>query len=455
MPPTALNINSHGSIRGNVCHSSLIISFTDNYPSKSPKIFITSPQIPAMLTLTYKKSKRLSNLSYAIRGPIFDKALELESQGHKILSLNIGNPAPFGFDAPDEIVRDMILNIRNAQGYSHHQGIFQARKAVMQYTQEIGIHNVAIDDIYLGNGVSELILMSMQAILEEGDEILVPSPDYPLWTAAIKLSGGKPVHYICDESSDWNPDLKDIRLRITPRTKGIVIINPNNPTGAVYDQDILQKISNMAADMGLIIFSDEIYDKILYDGNTHCSIASLSDDVLVFTYGGLSKNYRAAGFRAGWLILSGPMEKAASIQEGLNLLASLRLCANVPAQFAIQTALGGHQSIKDLVCNDGRLCRQRDLIYQKITQIPGITCVKPKGALYLFPKIDLRSFKWVDDEEFAFQLLEDKHILIVPGSGFNHADKSHFRIVFLPREDDLREAADKMTDFFARNTKTV
>ncbi len=404
--------------------------------------------------LAYRKSRKLSSISYAIRGPILDKALELEKQGHKIISLNIGNPAPFGFDAPDSMVHDMTQNLRNAQGYSHHQGILPARNAVMQYTRQLGVNGVTMDDIYIGNGVSELILMTMQAILDEGDEVLVPSPDYPLWTAAVKLAGGKPVHYLCDEGSDWNPDTRNIRMKITPKTKGIVIINPNNPTGAVYDRCILQQISDLAADKGLMIFSDEIYDKILYDDNKHCSIASLSDDVLVFTYGGLSKNYRAAGFRGGWMFLSGPTEAAESIHEGLNLLASLRLCANVPAQYAIQSALSGQQDIVGMVGTDGRLCKQRDLIYQMMTDIPGITCVKPKGALYLFPKFDIQKFRWAHDDEFAFSLLENKHILVVPGSGFNYPDKSHFRIVFLPQEELLREAAHRMEGFFADNIQS-
>lgn len=396
----------------------------------------------------FLKSDRLHNLSYAIRGPIFDKAQQLESLGQKIINLNIGNPAPFGFDVPDEIMHDMILNLRNAQGYSHHLGIFSARKAVMHYSQQQGIHGVTIDDIFIGNGVSELILMSMQAVINEGDEVLIPSPDYPLWTTSVALSGGKPVHYVCDESSDWNPDIADIKSKITAKTKGIVLINPNNPTGAVYEKTILQSIVKLAQEHKLIIFSDEIYDKILYDDHKHYPTASLSDDVLVFTYGGLSKNYRAAGFRGGWLILSGPVYRAKSIVEGLNLLASMRLCANVPTQYAIQTALGGHQSIEDLVSEEGRLRKQRDLIYYLMTDIPGITCVKPKGALYLFPKIDLKKFDIKDDEDFAYRLLEEKHVLIVPGSGFNYPTKDHFRIVFLPQADELSHAAKLMRGFF-------
>ncbi len=397
---------------------------------------------------SFQKSDRLNNLSYAIRGPIFDKAQQLEALGQKIINLNIGNPAPFGFDVPDEIIHDMIINLRNAQGYSHHLGIFSARKAVMHYTQQQGIKGVSIDDIYIGNGVSELIIMSMQAVINEGDEVLIPAPDYPLWTTAVSLAGGKAVHYLCDEESDWNPDIDNIRSRITSKTKGIVLINPNNPTGAVYEKDVLKSIIKIAQEHKLIIFSDEIYDKILYDDNKHYPVASLCDDVLIFTYGGLSKNYRAAGFRGGWLILNGPVHRAKSISEGLNLLASMRLCANVPTQYAIQTALGGYQSIDDLVAPDGRLTKQRDLIHYMMTDIPGITCVKPKGALYLFPKIDLTRFDFADDNDFAYRLLEDKHILIVPGSGFNHFDKSHFRIVFLPQHDELEHAARLMKGFF-------
>jgi alanine-synthesizing transaminase len=393
------------------------------------------------------KSNRLNNLSYAIRGPVFDKAQQLEAMGQKIINLNIGNPAPFGFDVPDEIIYDMIMNIRNAQGYSHHLGIFPARKAIMHYTQQIGIHGVTIDDIFIGNGVSELIVMTMQALLNEGDEILLPSPDYPLWTTSVALSGGKPVHYICDEESDWNPDLDDIRRKINRKTKGIVVINPNNPTGAVYSKEVLEGIVKLAAEHNLIIFSDEIYDKILYDGNKHIPIAALSDDVFIMTYGGLSKNYRAAGFRGGWVILSGAVQKAKSFVEGFNLLASMRLCANVPTQYAIQTALGGYQSINDLVAPEGRLCKQRDLIHYKITDIPGVTCVKPKGALYLFPKIDLRKFSFKDDEQFVFDLLSEQKVLVVSGTGFNYVKNDHFRIVFLPSAEELETASNRIRFF--------
>lgn len=393
------------------------------------------------------KSNRLNNLSYAIRGPVFDKAQQLEAMGQKIINLNIGNPAPFGFDVPDEIIYDMIMNIRNAQGYSHHLGIFPARKAIMHYTQQIGIPGVTIEDIFIGNGVSELIVMTMQALLNEGDEILIPSPDYPLWTTSVALSGGKPVHYICDEESDWNPDLDDIRRKINRKTKGIVVINPNNPTGAVYSKEVLEGIVKLAAEYNLIIFSDEIYDKILYDDNKHIPIATLSDDVFIMTYGGLSKNYRAAGFRGGWVILSGAVHRAKSFVEGFNLLASMRLCANVPTQYAIQTALGGYQSIDDLVAPDGRLCKQRDLIHYKMTDIPGITCVKPKGSLYLFPKIDLKKFSFKDDEQFVFDLLSEQKVLVVSGTGFNYVKNDHFRIVFLPSMEELETASNRIRFF--------
>jgi alanine-synthesizing transaminase len=395
----------------------------------------------------YKKSDRLNNLSYAIRGPVFEKAQQLEAMGQKIINLNIGNPAPFGFDVPDEIVHDMILNLRNAQGYSHHLGIFSARKAIMHYTQQIGIKDVKMEDIFVGNGVSELIVMCMQALLNDGDEILIPSPDYPLWTTAVALSGGKPVHYMCDEASDWNPDVEDMESKITSKTKGIVIINPNNPTGAVYEKDVLKKIVQLAEKHNLIIFSDEIYDKILYDGNVHIPAATLSEDVFFMTFGGLSKNYRAAGFRGGWVIPSGGKNKAKSFLEGLTLLASMRLCANVPTQYAIQTALGGYQSINDLVAEGGRLKKQRDLIHYKLTDIPGVTCVKPKGALYVFPKIDIKKFDIQSDETFALDLLSEQKVFVVSGKGFNYNDGKHFRAVFLPETDTLELATNRISEF--------
>lgn len=393
------------------------------------------------------KSKRLEHLRYDIRGPVYEKALELESQGYKIINLNIGNPAPFGFDAPDEIIHDIILNIRNAQGYVDSRGLFAARKAVMHYTQTQGIKGVDINDVYIGNGVSELIVMSMQALLNEGDEILVPSPDYPLWTTSVALSGGKPVHYICDEQSDWNPDLDDLESKITPRTKGIVMINPNNPTGAVYEKDVVRRIAEIAERHRLILFSDEIYDKILYDGAVHYPVATMVQDTLCVTFGGLSKNYRSAGFRGGWLILSGAKHKAKSYIEGLTFLASMRLCANVPTQYAIQTALGGYQSIKDLVLPTGRLYKQMELIYNRLTAIPGITCVKPKGALYVFPKIDLRKFDFKNDEDFVYQLLVEQKVLVVAGTGFNYIKPDHFRIVTLPSVDELTIAMNRLEQF--------
>ncbi|MBK9934308.1 MAG: pyridoxal phosphate-dependent aminotransferase [Cytophagaceae bacterium] len=395
----------------------------------------------------FKKSDRLNNLSYAIRGPVFEKAQQLEALGQKIINLNIGNPAPFGFDVPDEIVHDMILNLRNAQGYSHHLGIFSARKAIQHYTQQIGIKDVKIEDIFIGNGVSELIVMCMQALLNDGDEVLIPAPDYPLWTTAVALSGGKPVHYICDEASDWNPDVEDMEKKITSKTKGIVIINPNNPTGAVYEKDVLQKIVKLAEKHNLILFSDEIYDKILYDGHKHIPAATLSDDVFFMTFGGLSKNYRAAGFRGGWVIPSGAKSKAKSFLEGLTLLASMRLCANVPTQYAIQTALGGYQSINDLVAEGGRLKKQRDLIHYKLTDIPGVSCVKPKGALYVFPKIDMKKFDIGGDEQFALDLLAEQKVFIVAGTGFNYPGHQHFRAVFLPETDTLELASDRIAEF--------
>lgn len=404
--------------------------------------------------MEFSKSERLNNLKYEIRGATYQKALELESQGFKIHNLNIGNPAPFGFDSPDEIVHDVIMNLRNAQGYSDSRGLFAARKAIMHYTQTIGIQDVEINDIFIGNGVSELILLSMQALLNPGDEILVPSPDYPLWTASVSLSGGKPVHYICDEQADWNPDLEDMERKITSRTKGIVLINPNNPTGAVYEKEVLEKIARMAEEHGLIIFSDEIYDKILFDGAVHYPMGSLVQDTLCVSYGGLSKNYRSAGFRGGWMILSGAKQKAKSYMEGLLLLASLRLCANVPTQYAIQTALGGYQSIKELVAPTGRLHKQMNLIYDRLTSIPGITCVKPKGALYVFPKIDLKKFGLKNDEQFVYDLLSEQKVLVVAGTGFNYKSDDHFRIVILPTLDELNQAMDKL-EFFLESHRIL
>jgi alanine-synthesizing transaminase len=392
----------------------------------------------------FNKSNKLNQVHYDIRGPIFEQAQLLEKQGFKITKLNIGNPAPFGFDTPDEIVQDMIGNLRAAQGYSDSKGLFAARKAVMHYTQSKAIRDVTVEDIYIGNGVSELILMSLQALLNDGDEILVPSPDYPLWTSAINLSGGRAVHYLCDEESDWYPDLADIEKKITPKTKGIVIINPNNPTGAVYSSELLQRFVALAEKHKLIVFSDEIYDKILYDDVAHFSTASFSDDTLFLTFGGLSKNYRAAGFRAGWLIVSGDKTHAQDYIDGLNVLASMRLCSNVLAQLGIQTALGGYQSINELVLPQGRLRKQRDYCYEKLNAIEGITCAKPKGAFYLFPKIDTKKFKIKDDQEFVLGLLKQQKVLVVHGTGFNWKQHDHFRIVFLPNLEELEGALNKI-----------
>lgn len=399
------------------------------------------------------KSNRLNTLKYDIRGPVYEKALELESQGYKIISLNIGNPASFGFDAPDEIVHDIILNIRNAQGYSDARGLFAARKAVMHHTQNIGLADITINDIYIGNGVSELILLAMQALINEGDEVLIPSPDYPLWTTSVALSGGKPVHYSCDEAAGWNPDLADLERKITPRTRAIVVINPNNPTGAVYDKSVLEGLARVAERHQLILFSDEIYDRILYNGAVHHPLAKLVNDTLCITFGGLSKNYRAAGFRGGWLILSGARHKAKSYIEGLTLLASMRLCANVPTQYAIQTALGGYQSINDLVMPAGRLHKQLMLAYERMIAIPGITCVKPKGALYIFPKIDLTQFHLDSDEQFVYDLLTEQKVLVVSGTGFNYTQNDHFRIVCLPNTDELTIALDRIEAFLESRRK--
>ncbi len=398
--------------------------------------------------MEFNKSSRLDELRYEIRGPIYEKALQLQSQGYKITSLNIGNPAPFGFETPDEIIHDIIMNIRNAQGYSDSRGLFAARKAVMQYYQSLGVLNTEIEDVYIGNGVSELISLTMTALLNPADEILIPSPDYPLWTTTVSLAGGKPVHYICDEQSDWQPDLKDIESKITPKTKGIVIINPNNPTGAVYDKETVLKIVKLAEKYKLILFSDEIYDKILYDGAVHHTTAGMSEDTLIVTMGGMSKNYRAAGFRGGWMVLSGAKHRAKSYIEGLTFMASMRLCSNVITQFGIQTALGGYQSINDLVNKEGRLYKQMDLAYKQLTDIPGVTCVRPKGALYLFPKFDAKKFKFKDDKDFVMSLLEDQRILVVAGSGFNYNSTEHFRIVFLPHQEQLGLAIGKIKNHF-------
>jgi alanine-synthesizing transaminase len=374
----------------------------------------------------------------------------MEEEGHKIIKLNIGNVGVFGFDPPEEIQLDMIRNLSNASAYSDSKGIFAARKAIMQYCQEKGIQGVALDDVYTGNGVSELIVLSMNALLNDGDEVLVPAPDYPLWTAAVSLSSGTPVHYLCDESKDWAPDLNDLRKKITPRTKAIVVINPNNPTGAIYSKEVLLEMTTIAREHGLILFADEIYDKMLYDEEKHISLASLSTDVVTITFNGLSKNYRSCGYRAGWMVVSGDKEMVRDYIEGLNMLCSMRLCANVPGQYAIQTALGGYQSIKDLVAEGGRLAKQRDLAWKLITDIPGVTCVKPKSALYLFPKLDPQMYPIEDDQQFVAELLREEKVLLVQGSGFNWGKPDHFRVVFLPHEDVLREAIGRLARFLER-----
>ncbi|HEY0847022.1 MAG TPA: pyridoxal phosphate-dependent aminotransferase [Noviherbaspirillum sp.] len=394
-----------------------------------------------------QKSKKLADVCYDIRGPVLEKAKQMEEEGHKIIKLNIGNLAVFGFDAPEEIVHDMIINMPNAAGYTDSKGMFAPRKAIMHYTQEKKIGGVTIDDIYIGNGASELIVMGMNALLNSGDEVLVPAPDYPLWTAAVSLSGGRPVHYICDEESGWLPDINDIKKKITPNTKAIVVINPNNPTGALYPVELLQEIVEVARQNQLIVFADEIYDKTLYDGEVHTSIASLADDVLFITLNGLSKNYRSCGYRAGWMVVSGNKKPAKDYIEGLNMLASMRLCANAPGQYAIQTALGGYQSINDLVGPGGRLLKQRDLAHKLLTDIPGVSCVKPKSALYMFPRLDPKIYPIADDQQFAYELLAEEKVLIVQGTGFNWIAPDHFRVVFLPNSDDLTEAIGRIARF--------
>ena len=402
---------------------------------------------------TVTKSSKLANVCYDIRGPVLDKARQMEEEGQKIIKLNIGNIAAFGLMPPDEIVQDMIRNLPDAAGYTDSKGLFAPRKAVVHYCQEKGIRGVAVDDVYLGNGASELIVMALNAMLDNGDEVLLPAPDYPLYTAAVALSGGNPVHYVCDESSDWFPDIADIRSKITPRTKAIVVINPNNPTGALYPEPLLREIVEIARQHQLIILADEIYDKTLYDGNVHTSIAALSDDVLTLTFNGLSKNYRSCGYRAGWMVVSGDKRHALDYITGLNMLASMRLCANTPGQLAIQTALGGYQSIKDLVAPGGRLARQRDLAYELLTQIPGVSVVKPRAALYMFPRLDPKIYPIEDDQQFAYELLAEEKVLIVQGTGFNWKSPDHFRLVFLPNTDDLREAVGRIERFLGTYRK--
>lgn len=396
---------------------------------------------------TVQKSTKLANVLYDIRGPIMDAARQMEEEGHKIIRLNIGNLAVFGFDAPEEIQQDMIRNLPNSAGYSDSKGIFGARKAVMHYTQQQGIKGVTLDDIYLGNGASELIAMATNALLNDGDELLLPAPDYPLWTAATTLSGGTPVHYMCDEANGWLPDLEDLERKITPATKGIVVINPNNPTGALYSDELLKEIVAIARKHGLVILADEVYDKVLYDGVKHTAIGSLSEDVLTLTFNSLSKSYRSCGYRAGWVVVSGDKRQAADYIEGLNMLTNMRLCANVPGQWAIQTALGGYQSINELIGPGGRLRRQRDVAYEMITAIPGVTCVKPQAALYMFPRLDPRVYPIADDRQFFLELLQETRVMLVQGTGFNWPSPDHFRIVFLPHEDDLREAINRIARF--------
>ena len=393
------------------------------------------------------KSAKLANVLYDIRGPIMDAARQMEDEGQKIIKLNLGNLAVFGFDAPEEIQQDMIRNLPNSAGYSDSKGIFAARKAVMHETQKQGISGVTLDDIYLGNGASELITMATNALLDNGDELLLPMPDYPLWTAATSLSGGTPVHYLCDEANGWMPNLADIRAKITPRTKAIVVINPNNPTGVLYSDDLLKGIVTLAREHGLVILADEVYDKVLYEGVKHTALASLSTDVLTLTFNSLSKSYRSCGYRAGWMVVSGDKRAAGDYIEGLNMLSNMKLCSNVPGQWAIQTALGGYQSINDLTCEGGRLRRQRDLAYELITAIPGVTCVKPVAALYMFPKLNPVIYPITDDRQFFLELLRETRVMLVQGTGFNWPDPDHFRIVFLPHEDDLREAIGRIAKF--------
>ncbi len=403
-----------------------------------PKVEAVSPVL---------KSTKLASVCYDIRGPVMARARQMEEEGHRIIKLNIGNLAPFGFEVPEEIQQDVIRNLHDASGYSDSQGLFAARKAIMHYAQQKNIAGVGLEDIFIGNGASELIVMSMQGLLNTGDEVLVPTPDYPLWTAAVTLAGGTPRHYLCDEQNEWLPDLADMRGKITPNTRAIVLINPNNPTGALYPVPLLREIIEIARQNQLIIFADEIYDKMLYDGETHTSIASLADDILFVTFNGLSKNYRACGYRAGWMIVSGEKKHAQDYIDGLNILASMRLCSNVPGQFAIQTALGGYQSINDLVAPGGRLRKQRDLAYQLLTAIPGVSCVKPKAALYLFPRLDPKMYPIEDDQKFILELLETEKVLVVQGSGFNWPHPNYFRVVFLPNADDLTEAIGRIARF--------
>jgi len=402
----------------------------------------------------FEKSSKLDHVCYDVRGPVVDEASRMSENGIDILKLNIGNPAPFGFTAPDEIIADMISNLRDSEGYSDSRGIFSARKAIMQYCQNKKIPNVGMNDIYTGNGVSELIVMVMQGLLDNGDEILIPAPDYPLWTAAVNLTGGKPVHYVCDEQSEWYPDIEDIKSKITDRTKGIVVINPNNPTGSLYPKEILQQIAEVAREHELIIFADEIYDRVVMDGEKHISIASLAPDLFCITMNGLSKSHRVAGYRIGWMCLSGDKSRVRGYIEGLNILSSMRLCSNVPAQAIVQTALGGHQSSDEMLLPGGRIFEQREFIYKALNDIPGITAVKPKAAFYIFPKIDMARFHIVDDEQFMLDFLKAKKVLMVHGGGFNLNTPDHFRIVYLPRKEELEEAMNKLEMFLRTYRQT-
>lgn len=400
-----------------------------------------------------EKSKKLEGVCYDIRGPVLEHANRLEEEGHRILKLNIGNPAPFGFDAPDEIIADVIHNLRAAQGYTASKGLFPARKAIMQECQRLNIPNIDIEDIFLGNGVSELIVMACQALLNDGQEVLVPSPDYPLWTAAVNLAGGKAVHYICDEQSDWFPDIDDIKSKVTSKTRAIVVINPNNPTGAVYSEDLLKQIVALAQEHNLVIFADEIYSKITYEGAEFIPLARLAHDVLCVSFNGLSKTYRLAGFRSGWLIFSGAKHLARDYIKGVEMLASMRLCANVPAMYAVQTALGGYQSINELILPGGRLLEQRNAAYEAINAIPGISCVKPKGAIYMFPKIDRSLYHFENDQQLILDFLIQHKVLLVQGTAFNWQEPDHFRIVFLPVVDELLKAINRFGRFMQRYVK--
>ncbi len=399
------------------------------------------------------KSLKLDGVCYDIRGPVLEHANRLEEEGHKILKLNIGNPAPFGFDAPDEIIADVIHNLRAAQGYTASKGLFPARKAIMQECQRLNIPGIEIEDIFLGNGVSELIVMANQALLNDGDEVLVPSPDYPLWTAAVTLAGGKPIHYVCDEQADWYPDLNDIRSKITAKTRAIVIINPNNPTGAVYSKDMLEALVAIASEFNLVIFADEIYSKIIYDDAEFIPLARLAEDVLCVSFNGLSKTYRLAGFRSGWLIFSGAKHRAREYIKGVEMLASMRLCANVPAMYAVQTALGGYQSINELILPGGRLLEQRNAAMDALDSIPGVSCVKPKGAIYMFPKIDRNVYAFDDDQQLILDFLIEHKVLLVQGTAFNWQQPDHFRIVFLPVVTELLQAIDRFGRFLRRYRK--